>query len=157
MYTNERLRKINTVCLTSSYSYGNIGGLRCGVEQWQLVGLITRRSQVQVLPPLYVTNHSSQSYGFRLTRRSVVDKNPKFGGFCMNRRPLNSLPLQKAITGFVNYKTAEGLSDRSVDSYRRILEHWAEVLHASQPSEVDDWKINDLFCRDCLASLVSFE
>src|SRR5687767_2052108 len=26
--------------------------LRCGVEQWQLVGLITRRSQVQVLPPL---------------------------------------------------------------------------------------------------------
>ena len=28
----------------------------------------------------------------------------------MNRRPLNSLPLGKAITGFVNYKTAE---DRS--------------------------------------------
>src|SRR5512140_2439599 len=27
-------------------------GPRCGVEQWQLVGLITRRSQVQVLPPL---------------------------------------------------------------------------------------------------------
>ena len=25
---------------------------RCGVEQWQLVGLITRRSQVRVLPPL---------------------------------------------------------------------------------------------------------
>ena len=23
-----------------------------GVEQWQLVGLITRRSQVQILPPL---------------------------------------------------------------------------------------------------------
>jgi hypothetical protein len=36
------------------------------------------------------------------------------------------LPLQKAITGFVNYKTAEGLSDRSIDSYKRILEHWAE-------------------------------
>ena len=30
-------------------------------------GLITRRSQVQVLPPLYFTNHSSQSYGFRLS------------------------------------------------------------------------------------------
>src|SRR6185312_10905487 len=29
---------------------------------------------------------------------SVVDKNPKFGGFCMNRRPLNSLALSKAIT-----------------------------------------------------------
>ncbi len=25
---------------------------RRGVEQWQLVGLITRRSQVQILPPL---------------------------------------------------------------------------------------------------------
>ena len=24
----------------------------CGVEQWQLVGLITRRSQVRILPPL---------------------------------------------------------------------------------------------------------
>ena len=44
----------------------------------------------------------------------------------MNRRPLISLPLGKAITGFVNYKTAEGLSDRSVDSYKRILEHWAD-------------------------------
>ena len=29
--------------------------IRCGVEQWQLVGLITRRSQVQVLPPLLTT------------------------------------------------------------------------------------------------------
>src|SRR5215207_2294277 len=29
---------------------------RCGVEQWQLVGLITRRSQVQVLPPLLRDN-----------------------------------------------------------------------------------------------------
>jgi hypothetical protein len=42
----------------------------------------------------------------------------------MNCRPLNSLPLGKAITGFVNYKTAEGLSDQSLDSYQRILEHW---------------------------------
>lgn len=75
----------------------------------------------------------------------------------MNRKPLNSLSLGKAITGFVNYKTAEELSDRSVDSYKRILEHWAEVLHASRPSEIDDWKINVLFCRDCLASLISFE
>jgi hypothetical protein len=39
---------------------------------------------------------------------------------------LNSLPLGKASTGFINYETAEELSDRSVDSYRRILEHWAE-------------------------------
>jgi hypothetical protein len=24
----------------------------CGVEQWQLVGLITQRSEVRILPPL---------------------------------------------------------------------------------------------------------
>ena len=30
--------------------------IRCGVEQWQLVGLITRRSQVQVLSPLLNVN-----------------------------------------------------------------------------------------------------
>jgi hypothetical protein len=52
IYTYALLQKINTVCLTSYGRYGTIGGLRCGVEQWQLVGLITRRSQVQVLPPL---------------------------------------------------------------------------------------------------------
>ena len=60
----------------------------------------------------------------------------------MNRRPLNSLPLQKAITGFVNYKTAEGLSDRSVDSYRRILEHWAEFAGNKNVTQFTDHDIN---------------
>ena len=60
----------------------------------------------------------------------------------MNRRPLNSLPLQKAITGFVNYKTAEGLSDRSVDSYRRILEHWAEFAGNKHVAQFTDHDIN---------------
>ncbi len=60
----------------------------------------------------------------------------------MNRRPLNSLPLQKAITGFVNYKTAEGLSDRSVDSYRRILEHWAEFAGNKNVAQFTDHDIN---------------
>ena len=35
---------------------------RCGVEQWQLVGLITRRSQVQVLPPLLRGNQRPPGY-----------------------------------------------------------------------------------------------
>jgi len=60
----------------------------------------------------------------------------------MNRRPLNSLPLQKAITGFVNYKTAEGLSERSVDSYRRILEHWAEFAGNKNVAQFTDHDIN---------------
>ena len=37
---------------------------RCGVEQWQLVGLITQRSPVRVWAPLLEINHSSGSYGF---------------------------------------------------------------------------------------------
>jgi len=47
----------------------------------------------------------------------------------MNRNPQTrsaSVVLLTAITGFVNYKTAQGLSQRSVDSYKRILEQWAE-------------------------------
>ena len=42
----------------------------------------------------------------------------------MNHSPSGSLALRKAIIGFTNYKTAEGLTDRSVDSYRRALEQW---------------------------------
>lgn len=44
----------------------------------------------------------------------------------MNRRSSGSLAISKAITGFVNYKLAEGLSQRTVDSYERILAQWLE-------------------------------
>jgi len=60
----------------------------------------------------------------------------------MNRRPLNSLALSKAITGFVNFKTAEGLSERSVDFYRRILEHWAEFAGNKKVVQITDHDIN---------------
>jgi hypothetical protein len=61
----------------------------------------------------------------------------------MNRRPLNSLALSKVITSFINFKTAEGLSERSVDSYRRILEHWAEfagIKKVVQITENESWR-----------------
>ncbi len=38
----------------------------------------------------------------------------------MNRNPSNSLPLLTAIDGNVNYKTAEELLQRSVNSYGSI-------------------------------------
>jgi hypothetical protein len=38
----------------------------------------------------------------------------------MNHSPSGSIALNKAILGFSNYKTAEGLSERTVDSYQRI-------------------------------------
>ena len=60
----------------------------------------------------------------------------------MNRRPLNSLPLGKTITGFANFKTAEGLSDRSFDSYRRILEHWAEFAGNKNVTQLTDHDIH---------------
>ncbi len=43
----------------------------------------------------------------------------------MNRSPSN-LTLAKAIDGFNKYKTAEGLSPRTIDSYDRVLKKWLE-------------------------------
>ncbi len=44
----------------------------------------------------------------------------------MNRNSLGSLPLSKAITGFVNFKNAEGLANTSLATYKRTLEKWVE-------------------------------
>ena len=43
----------------------------------------------------------------------------------MNHSSSGLLPASKAIVGFSNYKMAQGLAERSVDSYRRDLEQWA--------------------------------
>jgi len=53
-------------------------------------------------------------------------KIPKTGGFRMNRNPSGSLVLSKALVGYLYYKTAEGLSDRSLESYERILKKWIQ-------------------------------
>lgn len=60
----------------------------------------------------------------------------------MNRNPSNSLPLLTAITGFVNYKTAEGLSQRSVDSYERILDQWAENAGNKKIAQITNSEVN---------------
>ena len=44
----------------------------------------------------------------------------------MKRRPSGSMSLSKAVVGFVNHKLAEGLTDRSVYSYERLLNKWIE-------------------------------
>jgi integrase/recombinase XerD len=49
----------------------------------------------------------------------------------MNRGSLSSMNLEKAIGGFISYKSAEGLSDRSLDSYQRTLRGWAN--HEGDP------------------------
>jgi integrase/recombinase XerD len=43
----------------------------------------------------------------------------------MNRCPLN-LTLSKSIDGFLNYKLAEGLTQRSISSYEWVLRKWVE-------------------------------
>ena len=58
------------------------------------------------------------------------------------RSPSNSLPLRAAITGFLNFKTAAGLSQRSVDSYQRILEQWADYTGNKKVNQLTDHEIN---------------
>jgi integrase/recombinase XerD len=48
----------------------------------------------------------------------------------MNRRPTGSLSLAKAITGFLQYKAAEGLSPNTLQSYQRDLKLWLEYAGA---------------------------
>jgi hypothetical protein len=47
------------------------------------------------------------------------------------------MSLSKAVVGFVNHKLAEGLTDRSVNSYERLLNKWIEY-------EGDREKMNEL-------------
>jgi hypothetical protein len=42
----------------------------------------------------------------------------------MNHRP-QYLTVSQAIEGFILHKNAQGLSQRTVSSYKDILEHWA--------------------------------
>jgi len=44
----------------------------------------------------------------------------------MNHSPSGSLLLSKAIPGFINYITAEGLALRTIDSHERLLNKWLE-------------------------------
>jgi len=44
----------------------------------------------------------------------------------MNQKPSGSLVLSKAVTGFSSFKSAQGLSDRTIDSYQRHLQKWLE-------------------------------
>lgn len=62
----------------------------------------------------------------------------------MNRRPPGLL-LSRCITGFLQYKMAEGLRPRTIDSYRRRLESW--VAYAG------DVQVESLTTRDLRAYL----
>ncbi len=64
----------------------------------------------------------------------------------MNRSPSNSLAHSRAITGFLNFKSAEGLTSRSIDSYKHILEQWAKYAGEVQvrqlsPQDIDHYLV----------------
>ncbi len=42
----------------------------------------------------------------------------------MNSNSSGSLTLDKAVTGFLNFRLAEGLAQRTLYSYERILVKW---------------------------------
>lgn len=62
----------------------------------------------------------------------------------MNRKSSGSdMMLGKAIDGFLSYKEAEGLTARSLDSYKRHLEKWGEHEGEIEIGKIDSKKIID--------------
>ena len=53
----------------------------------------------------------------------------------MNQRP-QVLSIQKAIPGFLQFKTAEGMSPRTIESYSRDLRMWLEYRGNGEVSQV---------------------
>jgi len=53
--------------------------------------------------------------------------------------------LLEAIPGFINYKTAEGLALRTIDSHERLLNKWLE--------HIGDQEIGKITAQDVVAYL----
>lgn len=54
----------------------------------------------------------------------------------MNHSPPGSSLLGKAIPGFINYKTAEGLALRTIDSLERLLNKWLEHMGDQETGKI---------------------
>jgi integrase/recombinase XerD len=54
----------------------------------------------------------------------------------MNRNSSCSLTLNKAVTGFLNFKIAEGLAQLTFYSYERILVKWVEYMGECKMTEI---------------------
>lgn len=63
----------------------------------------------------------------------------------MNRRPSGSLLLSKAITGFIQYKAAEGLSPNTLTSYEHDLKLWLEYMTDLPVNWIKTPKVRDYF------------
>ena len=63
----------------------------------------------------------------------------------MNRRSSGSLLLSKAITGFIQYKAAEGLSPTTLTSYEHDLKLWLEYMTDMPVNWIKTPKVRDYF------------
>jgi integrase/recombinase XerD len=70
-----------------------------------------------------------------LARRTAVDNFPKMEEFLMNRSTPGLL-ISKSIDGFLKFKTAEGLSQRTIASYEFTLKHWLKHIGDRSVSEI---------------------
>ena len=61
----------------------------------------------------------------------------------MKRRPSGSMTLSGSVVGFVNHKLAEGLTERSVNSYERLLNKWIEYEGDKDISEIEPGAIRN--------------
>ena len=106
--------------------------------------------------PLLKSNQSPSGSGFSLpnvpqsrARRTAVDIFPEMEEFLtrlctfgVNRsspgtsKSKVSLSLSKAIDGFLKFKTAEGLSQRTITSYEFTLGHWLKYIGDREVSEI---------------------
>ena len=66
----------------------------------------------------------------------------------MNRNSSGSLTLNKAVTGILNFKTAEGLAHRTLYSYDRILVKWVEHIGDRKVTSVTSQEVSS--CRTWL-------
>ena len=80
--------------------------------------------------------------GFSFARRTAVEFLSKAEDFSMNRSTLSSsrnrisIPISKAIDGFLKFKEAEGPSKRTITAYEFTLGHWLKYMGDREMSEI---------------------
>ncbi|OGO63502.1 MAG: hypothetical protein A2030_10710 [Chloroflexi bacterium RBG_19FT_COMBO_50_10] len=67
----------------------------------------------------------------------------------MNHSPSGSLLLSKAIPSFINYKTAEGLALRTIDSHERLLNKWLEHIGDQEIGKITAQDVVAYDCKHC--------
>ena len=60
----------------------------------------------------------------------------------MNHSTSSSKPVSKAISGFLYFKSAEGLADRTFDSYKRTLQRWVDYEGDINVTKITSQNVN---------------